>query len=204
VVAGDFKMKRFAMGLEASPIVMIGSAVDNSRVASSRFWFEPKYEPLLVSPAGDSFAIRGPRLQLKCGATTFDEKGATEKAKAYAAAFTKNVPALATSVAYFAELQNIADLLLVTTLIQVDGLDKKAGWNLADAARGSEVEKVAVPRQTETQVGTSGGSIVAGGVKFVLAPEIAEKNRESDAKEELTTLRNRPAESWLIAPTSEK
>jgi hypothetical protein len=139
VVAADFKMKRHAMGLEPTPLVQIGSAVDNTRIAANRFWFETKYEPLLVSPAGDSYSIRGPRLQLKCGATTFDEKGATEKAKAYATAFSKNVPALAASVAYFADLQNISDLLLVTTLIQVDGLDRKTGWSLAEAVKAGPV-----------------------------------------------------------------
>jgi hypothetical protein len=201
VVAADFKMKRHAMGLEPTPLVQIGSAVDNSRVAANRFWFETKYEPLMVSPAGDSYAIRGPRLQLKCGATTFDEKGATEKAKSYAAGFSKNVPALAAAVPFFADLQNISDLLLVTTLIQHDGLDKKIGWNFGDAVKSASIGKeVSAPKHVLTQTGSSGGSIVAGGVRLVPAPLVSEK-RDSDEKEPLSSLRNRPAsENWIVAP----
>jgi hypothetical protein len=41
-------------------------------------------------------------------------------------------------------------------------------------------------------------------VKLVLAPEVAEKNRETDEKEQLNAFRNRPGESWLVVPTSEK
>ena len=67
MVAADFKLKRHTMGLESSPVVPIGHAVDNSRSAACRFWFAPSYDPLLVSAAGDAYAIRGQRLKLLCG-----------------------------------------------------------------------------------------------------------------------------------------
>jgi len=61
-VAADYKLKRFALALEpaASQATGIGHAVDNTRSAMNRFWFETGFDPLRVSPAGDAFEFRGP------------------------------------------------------------------------------------------------------------------------------------------------
>ena len=147
-VAADYEMKRFALGMDHAPIANLGSAMDNSRSAISKFWFAADYEPLLVSKDGNAFEIRGQRLELQCGAFDFDPRGATETAKRWSGNFTKNMPALAAAEPLFAELQNIADEALLGNLLLADRLAEKVGWDNAwiyDDAK-CPVIKVPVPK----------------------------------------------------------
>ena len=61
-IAADFKLKRISLGLDAAP-AGVGSAVDSSRYAAFRLWFECCYDPLLVSADSDIYEHRGQRLQ---------------------------------------------------------------------------------------------------------------------------------------------
>jgi len=203
MVAADFKLKRFTMGLETSPVVAIGNAVDNSRSAACRFWFAPSYEPLLVTAAGDAYAIRGARLQLKSGAQSFDERGATDKAKAFAKKFTENIPALAATNPLFADLQNIADMALLAALIRADKLDQKVGLDMDWAISSYDVTKVVVPRTTETQVNVTGGSVASGGVALSMMPLVGETAREKASDGTLAALKQRPTEGWILKASLE-
>ena len=113
MVAADYKLKRFTLGMEVTPVSGLGSAFDGSRAAGCRFWFEPLYDPLVVSEDGNAYAIHGQRLQIKAGAQSFDTKGVTPRAKAFATTFTSKIPLLVKVEPAFADLQNIADLALV-------------------------------------------------------------------------------------------
>jgi hypothetical protein len=181
-VAADYEMKRYAMGLDRSPISGVGNGVDHSRTAANKYWFEASYEPLRVSKDGNAYEIRGQRLLIKAGGFDFDPRGATEKAMTFASQFTKNMPALATAVPLYAELQNVTDESLLANLIRRDRLAEKVGWDqrwlLDDSA--CPVEKVPVPRTAQTLVGFTSGSIVAGGVMLTLEPWVANKSREYD------------------------
>ena len=185
LVAADYKLKRFAMGMEpaaGAPGVAIGHAVDNTRSAMNRFWFETDYEPLRVAPDGNAYEVRGRRVQVKAGAFDFDPRGATEKAMAFATKFTDKIPALAIAEPLIAELQNVADLSLLASLIRHDRLDRKAGWDatwlLDDSAL--PVRKVPVPVTADTLVAATSGSIVAGGVRFAPGRVVGEGPRQAD------------------------
>jgi len=182
-VAADYELKRFAMGLDRAPVVEIGNGVDHSRSAANKFWFEASYEPLLVSPDGNAFEVRGQRLAVKAGQFDFDPRGATEKAKTFATKFTKNLPTLAAAVPLFAELQNVADEALVANLLRRDRLAEKVGW--ADSwvmdERACPVATVPVPRKADTLVGYTNGSIVAGGVMLTLDPFVGPDSRQLDS-----------------------
>jgi hypothetical protein len=186
LVAADYKLKRFAMGLEpaaaGAPGIAIGNAVDDTRPAMNRFWFETSYEPMLVSADGDSYEFRGPRLQVKAGAFSFDPRGATDKAMAFAKKFTDKVPALAVAEPLVAELQNVADLSLLAALVRNDRLDRKAGWDVAPLFKDATlpVRKVPIPVTADTLVSYTGGSIVAGGVQFAPGRVVGEGPRERD------------------------
>ncbi len=198
LVSADFQMKRFSMGLESSPIATFGNGVGNSRSAANRFWFDSLYDPLLVSADGDSYALRGQRLQLKCGAVSFDERGATPEAKAFAAAFTKNIPTLAATIPVFADLQNVSDLALLANLIRRDKLDQRLGWDIAAALADYTVPATPAPKTVETQAGMTSGSIVAGGIAFHFTTVLAPDNRQPfPAAAALTALRQRPQTSWI-------
>jgi hypothetical protein len=192
-VAADYKLKRFALALEpaASQATGIGHAVDSTRSAMNRFWFETGYDPLRVSPAGDAFEFRGPRLKVQAGAFDFDPRGATKTATDFAKKFNDRVPAVAVAEPLIAELQNIADLSLLATLIRHDKLDRRAGWDagwlLDDHAY--PVKKVPAPVTADTLVSAAAGSIAAGGVKFSTAQWVAQESRERDEKGELSASR---------------
>ncbi|HEY8666650.1 MAG TPA: DUF1598 domain-containing protein [Tepidisphaeraceae bacterium] len=196
-VAADYKLKRLCLGLDASPVAGVGNAIDNSRAAASRYWFETSYEPLLASKDDSSFELRGQRLQLKAGAQSFDERGATEKGKAFAKQFTQKLPALAAAVPLFADLQNIADLSIVSALIRHDRLDEKCGWDLAwvKDPKGYPVPTVAAPKTADTLVNFTNGSLAAGGV--ILSPEtvVAPEAREEDKKDTLAAPRHEAKEA---------
>ena len=185
LVAADYKLKRFAMGLEpaaAAPGIGVGHAVDNTRSAMNRFWFETSFEPLRVSSDGNAFELRGRRVEVKAGAFSFDPRGATPKAMEFARKFTEKVPALAVAEPFVAELQNVADLSLLASLIRHDKLDRKAGWDAAWLLDDSaySVKKVPVAATADTLVGYAGGSIVAGGVMFKPLQVAGEGPREGD------------------------
>lgn len=186
-VAADYEMKRFALGVDQAPVANLGNAIDNTRSAANKFWFDANYEPLLVSKDGCAYQIRGQRLGLACGAFDFDPRGATETAKRWSGKFQRDLPALAIAVPLFAELQNIADEAFLGDLLLNDRLAEKANWDNAwiydDAA--CPVAKIPTPRTCETLVSFTNGSMVAGGVVLKLAPFMAEESRASDAKETL-------------------
>lgn len=198
-IAADYKLKRFFLGLDPIPVAGVGLPIDNTRAAGNRFWFELDYAPLLVSPEGDAFEFRGQRLTLKAGAFSFDERGATETSKRFAKNFAARMPQLATTVPLFADLQNVADLCVLATLIRRDHLDQRAGldlsWIMSEANYKTTV--VPTPRSAETLVNYTNGSLVAGGVSFIVTDPVAESNRQEDTKGTLKAARTRPAsDNW--------
>lgn len=194
-IAADYKLKRISLGVETAPVLGVGNAMDNTRAAASRVWFEASYEPLLVSADSNAYALRGQRLQLKAGALSFDPKGATEKATVFARQFTQKMPALCAMVPVFADVQNIADLAVLSALIRDDKLAQKASWEIDSllAPSGYAVATVPVSRTAETLVAFTSGSICAGGVSLSAEPWIAKSARAADAKNELNAMREQRA-----------
>lgn len=211
-VAADYELKRFAMGLDQSPVPGVGNGVDHSRSAANKYWFEASFEPLHVSKDGNAYEIRGQRLLVRAGGFDFDPRGATDKAIAFAAQFTKKVPSLATAVPLFAELQNVSDEALLGNLIRRDRLAEKAGWDDAWMmdARSFPVATVPVPRTAQTLVSFTNGSIVAGGVMLTLDPWASENSRQSDdvslapAREQFATLRKAYPSAGVVVMKPER
>ena len=177
-VFADYRMKRCVLGLD--PVPGLGNAFDASRSAAFRFWFEARYDPLLVSDDGTAFELRGPRLRLLCGALNFDPRGATPAANAYAKAFTEKIPALAGAMVEFAELQNVTDLSIVAALIRMDKLDERVRWDPSWLLENYPAERFTPPRTAEVIVTTAGGSIVAGGVRLAPFEAVARIGRQLD------------------------
>jgi len=195
-VGADYELKRFGMGLHRSPLANLGNAVDNSRTAANKFWFEPSYDPLLVSADGLSFGIRGQRLKVNAGGFDFDPRGATPKAMAWSKQFTQDIPGLCAAVPLFAELQNIADESLLANLIRHDRLDRKVEWDMSfvfdDTA--CPVARMAVPKTCDTLVSAVSGSLACGGVMLEIGPLVIEKSRETDQKDTLAAPKNQASQ----------
>ena len=199
-VEADYELKRFAMGLDRSPVAGVGNGVDHSRSAANKYWFEADYEPLRQSADHNSYEIRGQRLLVRAGGFDFDPRGATEKAMTFAASFTKNFPALAAAVPLFAELQNVTDESFLANLIRHDGLATKVGWDQGPILdnKSCPIARVPVPRTAQTLVTYTNGSIVAGGVMLTIGSVSGEQPREP-ATPALVTLRAQAA-STLKSP----
>lgn len=190
-VAADYQLKRYALKLDRVPAPGVGHPIDDSRQAGSAFWFETMYEPLLESPDGNAFQIRGQRLQVKCGALAFDTRDATESAKSFAKRLTQKMPQLAQAAPIYADLQNLADLSLLAALMRQEKLADKAGWDFAWALDDAKcpLRKVPVARQTATLANFSSGSVVAGGVSLGVTPVVAKDQREADESGVLARVR---------------
>jgi len=189
-VAADYELKRLALGIDRAPVAGVGNGVDHSRSAANKFWFESTYDPLLVSADGNAYELRGPRLLVRAGQFDFDPRGATEKAKTFAANFTKHVAELAAAQPLIAELQNVADESLLANLIRHDRLAQKIDWDNAWALdeAGFHVATIPVPRTAQTLVGFTNGSLVAGGVHLMLGAAVDEA-RQVDQKRAIDAAR---------------
>lgn len=183
-VAADYQLKRIALGLHNVPGANVGHAIDNSRSAANMVWFKLAYEPLLVSPEADAYALRGPRLQVGAGQFDFDPRGATDKAKQFCKKFSEKMADMAIGEPLIAELQNIADLGMAAALIRSDGLDKKVGWDagwlLSDS--GYPVATLPVPKTADTCVSSVGGSLCCGGVVLTPGGFLGPAGRVTDDK----------------------
>ncbi len=203
MVAADFQLKRMFLGLEKSPVAPIGNSVGAQGTAGNRYWFEADYKPLLVSEDGNTYALRGQRLKVLAGETSFKPGGATQKAEKFAADCTEHMTTLAATMPLFADLQNIADLGVLAALIRTDKLDRKVGIDLGEAARSHEVRKVPVPKAADTQVNILNNTLASGGVMFQLMPLVVPDARETDEENSTTDFRRRPESGWLLPPEPE-
>ncbi len=197
MVTADYRLKRMSMGLD--PAAGVGNAVGQA-LAVNRVWFEPAYQPLGVSADGLSYHLAGPRLKVLAGAQEFTAKDATPAAAAFAKRFSDRMEETAGRVSVIADLQNLADLFLVATLIRQDGLVEKAGidfsWVMKDStAGGYGVTRQPVPRTAETMVNDTGGMIVQGGVALA-GKALLSARREVDAK--AAAKRDRPTLMWYL------
>src|SRR4051812_11707230 len=192
-VAADYQLKRYTTVTDPFPLAGIGHPVDNSRPAGNGYWFEVSYDKLLVNADNTAYEIRGPRLQMKVGAIPFDAKGATERAKTWAAQVNKNIPALAAAAPIYADLQNVADLALLAALIQKDKLAQRASWDpnfLLDESK-YKTRTIPIPRTCDTIVNYAAGSLTAGGVSLNPGSSVNEDNRERDESGTLKSVAQR-------------
>lgn len=190
-VAADYRLKRYSIGLDPVPVAGVGNSIDNSRVAANRFWFETLYLPMLVSEDGNTFELRGQRLQVQAGAVSFVPGGATGKATDFARRFTEKLPSIAAAVPIFAELQNLADLALLAALIHHEGLAQRTGWDcswLRDPS-GYRVTSFPVAQSTPTLAHLTSGSVAAGGVRLTFDAWLEPASRQVDQTGTLRTVR---------------
>ena len=189
----DYLLKRLVIGLDQSPVkgvVTYLSTQEKPDPVSNRFWFEVNYEPLLASPAGDAFEIRGQSLRVSTRRHFTDGPDeATASAKQYAQHVTKHLPRLAQAIPAFADLENLSDLSLVAALIAGDKLHEKAQWDMGPVLdeKGFAVAKVTVPKTAQTLVNFKATSrmvlYIGGGV--LLDHRQVIKKRDQDVKNEL-------------------
>lgn len=215
MLAADYRLKRLSMGLDAAP-AGVGNAMGNE-AALARLWFEPAYEPLLVSPDGASYEFRGPRLKVLAGAQVFHPGGAGPAQLRFADNLSAKMNETAARSEAIADLQNVADCFLLAALIRQDRLLDKTGLNWQWMADTSKYKLTAYPtaRTAETVIHISGATIATGGVSmsYRAFTSVDRKNARlrtapaTDADPAFSTDPKRPTDSWFVsfpAPTPAK
>ncbi len=186
MVAADYLMKRFAMGLEDAPVEKMPSYMDllakqglrSAGTASPRWWLAVNYSPLLRSEDGLSWKLRGPGVKVMTENAFVDSTGSIvesatkdRNAEAWAKTMTDKYEDLSRAEPVFGELRNCMDLSVVAAIITHYDLIKHVGAKLPLLTQAKQVRgpRYNVPQQVEAHLSvarTRSGWIVgvSGGV----------------------------------------
>ena len=201
LVAADFRMKQYGMGLEEAPVRDLPSFLQilhQRRVKPNnmtpRWWLAPSYEPIAKSEDGLAYQIKGQGVK----AMTEDDFVAGGEVKAtgksnplaqrWADLFTEKFDELCRADAAFGDLRNIMDQSVVAALIKNEGMLERAKCSLPLLTGQDERLTVTtwhapktVPTQSSfIQIGKDFVITASGGVQ-VESWQVAEKTEVSPA-----------------------
>lgn len=138
LVEADYRMKLVTIGRLRPPVRGFISHLAMMRPGGNsmrRWWFTPLYDSIQQTEDGDAFHLQGPRAQLlsqeeyaDSSGNRFDSSKKQISSEKYGKQFTQRFEELANAVPAFAELQNLMDLIVVSTLIQSSGLADRVDW----------------------------------------------------------------------------
>ena len=187
MVAADFQMKTLAMDLQESPVAgfpsyleLLGqSSIQGAKIAAPRWWLAPNYKPLLRTPDGRAWQLRGPRVQAMTEDGHLIASGeiiATARknrlAEGWANTLSDRYAELGQSLTAFAALRNCMDLAVVAALIAKEDLLEKAGCELPHLLSPAHIRgpRYNVPKTVESQVSLTRSSrgwfvSISGGVE---------------------------------------
>ena len=199
LVAADYKLKTICMNIESTPITEIGHIVSDERTSAARLWYELSYHAMAVSKDSNAYELRGQRVKVLAGSQMYDARGATRAAEQFAEHYSKHMEELAALLPAIADLQNVADQVMLASLIQSDKLDTRVAWDTAWLfdLKGFPTASYNVPKTTPTLVGITGKSVVRGGVSFMPGSFLQASSR-AVAEKDLPM--SRPAEGQYILP----
>jgi hypothetical protein len=197
LVAADYRMKRLGMGFEKAPIRGLPSFLQMMKGTGTllpRWWLEPNYEPLLRSPDGLAWELRGASVKAMTEQDFLNATGAVEHsgkanpmAQKWADNMTEKYDELAVAVPIFGQLRNCMELAIVGALVVKERLTEKAGYSmpiLLDAAV-VKLDEYPAPKQVDSKV-----SMLKKGRNWVISASggvalnswaVADKVRQSDA-----------------------
>ncbi|HEX4143941.1 MAG TPA: DUF1598 domain-containing protein [Pirellulales bacterium] len=199
IVAADYQMKRLAMNFDTSPVKglpsylqMMKTGGGGSKNLMQRWWLEPNYQALLVSPDELAFEIRGASVKAMTEEDFVTVNGSRKRsgkanplARKWADNMTAHYDELAAKNAIFGQLRNCIDLAVVSALIVKDRLPEKANYSMSVFLHDDQLvtEKFNQPKQIATQAsllqkGTSWLISASGGVQMYCW-QLAEKAETS-------------------------
>jgi hypothetical protein len=126
-----------------------------------RWWLEPNYEPILKSPDGLAFELRGASVKCMTEADFVAASGqkqgtgkASPMAQRWAENMTEHYDELAVAEPIFGELRNCMEQAIVAALIAKERLTDRAGYSMPVLTDGgqAEAEVYFVPRQVDSKV----------------------------------------------------
>ncbi|MEX0793942.1 MAG: DUF1598 domain-containing protein [Pirellulaceae bacterium] len=167
LVEADYHMKRIGMGLEEGTAGVPGyldmlakpKAGEAVPMDVLRWWFTLNYQAVHATENRDAFEIKGPGVRVLSENQLLEENGqqvrtgrSSELNAQFARNFTQNYDALAVKYPVYAELRNIFDLALVTSLIERERLGDQADWPQLHFGPDQpyQVAKYRTPKDVET------------------------------------------------------
>ena len=140
LIAADYRMKRYAMNLEKSPVRGLASYLgiaNTSGPAMPRWWLTADYKALAKDADGLAWKINATSVKCETEDSIFNADGkakgtgkSSAAAQRWADQMTAKYDELAKKDKTFAELRNTMDLALVGALIAEERLAEKAGLKL--------------------------------------------------------------------------
>jgi len=205
LVAADYRMKRLAMKFDPTPIRGLPSFLDmipaSGRGMSNmlpRWWLEPNYEPILKSPDGLAWELRGASVKCMTEADFVAATGqkqargkASPMAQRWADAMTEHYGELAVAEPIFGELRNCMELAIVAALVAKERLTERAGYSMPLLTDSAEVavDEFPAPRQVDSKVSMArkrGGWVIsASGGVMLNSWQVADRTTEDAAPAEL-------------------
>lgn len=201
MLAADYRMKRYAMGLDTSPVADMPSYLEllqksGTRASTDltpRWWLAPDYQPIGTDDQGLAWELR-PGMKCLTEDEVRDAQGrvqGTGKTNTLAKKWADNLTAKYAEVAKkdsaFADLRNCIDLAVAAALIVRERLDTKAGLDLAIFQDGKQLppEMLPTPKHVLTEVSLAKKQrdwlITASGGVQINSHALAEKQTK-DAK----------------------
>lgn len=189
IVEADYHMKRIGMGLEDGTagvpsyleMVTIPPGGSPPPMDVLRWWFTLDYRNISVTKERNAFALQGPGVQVLSENEHLDAQGqrihtntSTALNATFARNFSTNYAPLAVKYPIYAELKNVFDLAMITSLIEKERLADQVGWNMThfgpnggyEVATGSApkvVDSITNMRVIDKKYVIAG---VSGGVNF--------------------------------------
>lgn len=165
LVASDYRMKRYAMELDKSPVKGLPSFLSmlKGKKPSNmlpRWWLACNYEPLARSEDGLAWELRGPGVKVMTE-DDFVEEGKIQRsgkanpvAQQWADTLTAKYGELSVQDPVFGELRNVMDLCVITALIQREDLLHKLRLelpNITSEESGVKLQAFYAPKQVDSR-----------------------------------------------------
>ena len=201
MVAADYRMKRYAMKLEPSPVRKLVSFVDMTRTGTNmmpRWWLSCNYDAVARTDDGLAWQLRGSGVK----AETENPDGKVDPiAQRWADLMTEHYNELSVKDPVFGELRNLMDMCVIAALVKKEGLLNKADCRLpllTDSKSMLMIDSWNPPKQVATQSSaTKRGRnwvITASGGVLVDSWSVADNSVTDETVDKVRTDAVRPAE----------
>ena len=188
MVAADYQMKLLAMGLHPAPLddfpsyltLLSRSSRRGQEIAAPRWWLATDYDPMLRSPDGLAWQLRGPGVKALTEDGSLGESGEIIEtgrpnplAERWARSMSERYTELGASMSAFAALRNCMDLAVVAALVFNEDMLARAECALPLLLRAARIRgpRYNTPKTVDSQVSLSRGSrgwfvSISGGVEI--------------------------------------
>jgi len=166
IVEADYHMKRIGMGLEDGTVGVpsyLEMVTPNEGAAQPmdvlRWWFTLNFKSIQTDSSHRAFTLNGPGVKVLSENEHIDQQGQrihTNKSSTinstFARNFTQHYEALSVKYPIYADMRNIFDLAMITSLVEKERLADQIDWQMTHfGPEGTyQIQRDIVPKDVET------------------------------------------------------